>query len=294
MFFDGMSKAGIEKTIAAEALLNTACLLLNAKHAGSGNVPSAHMFSFDFTKQTDVSFYENVYFSRASGTLLLQEGYAGETRDVKESNGSSMTVSASKSPKYLMSFTPTGYANLNYIVINTYTSVSGSFTDQVKLYCGGQLVAESAELVNTGDSNRYALSFSNVLLDPNKTYDIYFITNREDSRILTTVEVQSTPVVFTEGSFETLDIAIPRDASKIVFCMYSIGQQPEVAVKIDDRSYESVVSEEDHAVNGLTGAACTARRYSIEFTPGVYSNAKIKVYFGASDSIADGCFGIFQ
>ena len=294
MFFDGMPKAGIEKTIASEALLNTSCLLLNAKHAGSGNVPSAHMFSFDFTKQTDVSFYENVYFSRASGTLLLQEGYAGETRDVKESNGSSLTVSASKSPKYLMSITPNGYANLNHIVVNTYTSVSGSFTDQVKLYCGGQLVAESAELVNTENGNRYELSFSNVLLDPNKTYDIYFITDREDSRIVTTVEVQSTPVVFAEGSFETLDIEIPMDASRIVFYMYSIGQQPEVALKIGDKNYESVVSEKEYVTQGLTGAACTARRYSFEFTPGAHSNAKIKVYLGAYDSITDGCFGIFQ
>ena len=111
---------------------------------------------------------------------------------------------------------------------------------------------------------------------------------------MTTVEVQSTPVVFTEGSFETLDIEIPMDSSRIVFYIYSIGQQPQVAVKIDVKNYESVVSEKEYVTHGLTGAACTARRYSFEFTPGAHSNAKIKVYLGAYDSITDGCFGIFQ
>ena len=288
--FTKLDTFGAQAISCADAAgINIAGLLLHSHHAGEDISFASRAAVGDLTRNEDASEYENVYFSRADGALLLQEGYAGETRSVKESNGSSLTMSASKSPKYLMSFTPTGYANLNYIVINTYTSVSGSFTDQVKLYCGGQLVAESAELVNTESSKRYELSFSNVLLNPNKTYDIYFITDRESSRIVTDVEVQSTPVIYTSGWLISQPVQLPAICERAVVHIYAGGTPFTLEYRLNGGAWNDAAPASEKQAASQTGAACTLSRFDLPLAGA--QTLELRMALPAADSVVYGYSG---
>lgn len=272
--------------------MNNAGLLLKSKHGGGDDSFAESVFASDITGLSDISSYSNVKID-GSGAHFLSSGYSGVTENIRNSDGTNISVSSSNSPKKIWTIKPSGFGALSSVTVKMTIGVYGSFTDQILLYCGGTLVAESDEYVKSDNNEQieFTCTFDGFVLDPNKTYDVYLKTNCTANRNLDSATITATPLIYTAGSVISNAIMLQAGHTRAAFYVYSSGTAPDVMVKLGDGSYESVAEKLSKQAVSQTGTVCTARRYEYEFLPGTYESITIKIEMNAADIVVYGCFG---
>lgn len=272
--------------------MNNAGLLLKSKHGGGDDSFAESVFAADITGLSEIASYSNVKID-SSGAHVLSSGYSGVTENIRNSDGSNISVSSSNSPKKIWTIKPSGFGALSSVTVTMTIGVYGSLTDQILLYCGGTLVAESDEYVKSDNNEQieFTCTFDGFVLDPNKTYDVYLKTNCTANRKLDRATITATPLIYTAGSVISNAIMLQAGHTRAAFYVYSSGTAPDVMVKLGDGSYESVAEKLSKQAVSQTGAACTARRYEYEFLPGTYESITIKIEMNAADIVVYGCFG---
>ena len=272
--------------------MNNAGLLLKSKHGGGDDSFAESVFASDITGLSDISSYSNVKID-SSGAHFLSSGYSGVTENIRNSDGTNISVSSSNSPKKIWTIKPSGFGALSSVTVTMSGSVANSFTDQILLYCGGTLVAESDEYVkNDGNlQSEFTYTFDGFVLDPNKTYDLYFKTTFSALRHISSATITATPLVYTTGNVISNEIMLQAGHTRAAFYAYTSGNAPDVMVKLGDGSFESVVEKLSKQAVSQTGVSCTARRYEYEFLPGTYESITIKLEMSGADIVVYGCFG---
>ena len=272
--------------------MNNAGLLLKSKHGGGDDSFAESVFASDITGLSDISSYSNVKID-SSGAHFLSSGYSGVTENIRNSDGTNIGVSSSNSPKKIWTIKPSGFGALSSVTVTMSGSVANSFTDQILLYCGGTLVAESDEYVkNDGNlQSEFTYTFDGFVLDPNKTYDLYFKTTFSALRHISSATITATPLVYTTGNVISNEIMLQAGHTRAAFYAYTSGNAPDVMVKLGDGSFESVVEKLSKQAVSQTGVSCTARRYEYEFLPGTYESITIKLEMSGADIVVYGCFG---
>lgn len=272
--------------------MNNAGLLLKSKHGGGDDSFAESVFAADITGLYDISSYSNVKID-SSGAHFLSSGYSGVTENIRNSDGTNISVSSSNSPRKIWTIKPSGFGALSSVTVTMTTSVANSFTDQILLYCGGTLVAESDEYVKNDGTlqSEFTYTFDGFVLDPNKTYDLYFKTTFSTLRHISSATITATPLVYTTGNVISNEIILQAGHTRAAFYAYTSGNAPDVMVKLGDGSFESVVEKLSKQAVSQTGVSCTARRYEYEFLPGTYESITIKLEMSGADSVVYGFFG---
>ena len=287
-------------TVGAQALaranaagINAAGLLLHSRHAGQDISFAQDVMAADLTRVKDAAAYSQLMFSSA-GAHLLASGYSGVTENIRNSDGTNISVSSSNSPRKIWTIKPSGFGALSSVTVTMTTGAYSSFTDQILLYCGGTLVAESDEYVKTDintSQSEFTYTFDGFVLDPNKTYDLYFKTTYSTLRHISSATITATPLVYTTGNVISNEIILQAGHTRAAFYAYTSGNAPDVMVKLGDGSFESVVEKLSKQAVSQTGVSCTARRYEYEFLPGTYESITIKLEMSGADSVVYGFFG---
>ena len=273
--------------------MNNAGLLLKSKHGGGDDSFAESVFASDITGLSDISSYSNVKID-SSGAHFLSSGYSGVTENIRNSDGTNISVSSSNSPRKIWTIKPSGFGALSSVTVTMTTGAYSSFTDQILLYCGGTLVAESDEYVKTDintSQSEFTYTFDGFVLDPNKTYDLYFKTTYSTLRHISSATITATPLVYTTGNVISNEIMLQAGHTRAAFYAYTSGNAPDVMVKLGDGSFESVVEKLSKQAVSQTGVSCTARRYEYEFLPGTYESITIKLEMNGADSVVYGFFG---
>lgn len=273
--------------------MNNAGLLLKSKHGGGDDSFAESVFAADITGLSDISSYSNVKID-SSGAHFLSSGYSGVTENILNSDGTNIGVSSSNSPRKIWTIKPSGFGALSSVTVTMSGGVYGSFTDQILLYCDGTLVAESDEYVKTDintSQKEFTCTFDGFVLDPNKTYDLYFKTTNSQISTISSATITATPLVYTTGNVISNEIMLQAGHTRAAFYAYTSGNAPDVMVKLGDGSFESVVEKLSKQAVSQTGVSCTARRYEYEFLPGTYESITIKLEMSGADSVVYGFFG---
>lgn len=273
--------------------MNNAGLLLKSKHGGGDDSFAESVFAADITGFSDIASYSNVKID-GNGAHFLSSGYSGVTENIRNSDGTNIGVSSSNSPRKIWTIKPSGFGALSSVTVTMSGGVYGSFTDQILLYCDGTLVAESDEYVKTDintSQKEFTCTFDGFVLDPNKTYDLYFKTTNSQISTISSATITATPLVYTTGNVISNEIMLQAGHTRAAFYVYTSGTAPDVMVKLGDGSFESVVEKLSKQAVSQTGVSCTARRYEYEFLPGTYESITIKLEMNGADSAVYGFFG---
>lgn len=286
--FTRLDAAGGKALSRADAAnVNLAGLLLHSRHAGEDISFAQRVMVADLTRREDTAQYSQLYFSSA-GARLLSEGYSGEEKAIRNPGGTSIVVYNNVSPLKIWTFTPSAYGRLSKITIKMSANSYGSFTDQLFLYSGGVLVASSDEYVKS-DSNAvlsFDYEFSNFLLDPNKSYDLYFNTTWASTRTISSATITAAPQIYTSGWSISRAVQLPEDAERAVVHLYAAGTAPTLERRFDGGAWSTVSAAATLSAASQTGAACKLYRYEIALSGG--ETMQLRVRQPAADSVAYG------
>lgn len=289
--FTRLDAAGGKAISRADAAnINLAGLLLHSRHAGEDVSFAQRAMVADLTRISDAAQYSQLYFS-SNGARLLDAGYAGETKAVRTASGANFVVYNSVSPLKIWTFRPSGYGALTKITIKMSANSYGSFTDQMFLYSGGVLVASSDEYVkaDTEAVLSFDYIFSNFVLDPNKSYDLYFNTTWASTRTITEATITATPLVYTSGWLLSRSAQLPDGAERAIVNVYAGGTQLMLERRFDGGAWSAVTAASTSSAASQTGAACKLYRYEIVLNGA--TTLQLRVRLPAADSVVYGFSG---
>ena len=276
-------------TVGAQALaranaagINAAGLLLHSRHAGQDISFAQDVMAADLTRVKDAAAYSQLMFSSA-GAHLLASGYSGVTENIRNSDGTNISVSSSNSPRKIWTIKPSGFGALSSVTVTMTTGAYSSFTDQILLYCGGTLVAESDEYVKTDINTsqaEFTYTFDGFVLDPNKTYDLYFKTTYSTLRHISSATITATPLIYTSGWLISPVQHLSQGRRQVHLNVYTGGTACTVEYRLDGGSWNVVDVYRTQAAASQTGAACTLRSYLFSIT----GNADLELRIGLPDA----------
>ena len=262
--------------------MNNAGLLLKSKHGGGDDSFAESVFASDITGLSDISSYSNVKID-SSGAHFLSSGYSGVTENIRNSDGTNISVSSSNSPRKIWTIKPSGFGALSSVTVTMTTGAYGSFTDQILLYCGGTLVAESDEYVKTDintSQSEFTYTFDGFVLDPNKTYDLYFKTTYSTLRHISSATITATPLIYTSGWLISPVQHLSQGRRQVHLNVYTGGTACTVEYRLDGGSWNVADNYRTQAAASQTGAACTLRSYLFSIT----ANADLELRIGLPDA----------
>lgn len=286
--FTKLDRSGTQAIACANAAsINAAGLLLHSRHAGQDISFARDAMVADLTHASDTAEYAQLCFTDA-GAHLLSSGYAGETISIRDENGSNIGVSASVCPRKIWTFRPSGYASLTSIQIEMVSSSSAILTDQLSLYNGDTLVAKSLEYVKSDTSSvrSFTYTFQNVILDPNKSYDLYFDTNLSSMRTISTATITATPLIYTSGWLISPEKYFPEYRHNLHLNVYAGGTTPTVAYRLDGGAWKSISAYSVTPAVSQTGAACQLHSFIFAVTEN--SVLELRFTLPAADSVLYG------
>lgn len=289
--FTRLDAAGGKAISRADAAnVNVAGLLLHSRHAGEDISFAQRVMIADLTRESDAAQYSQLYFSSA-GARLLGEGYSGEEKAIRQASGSSIVVHSGNSPLKIWTFQPGGYGALTKITIKMTANSYGSFTDQLLLYSGGALMAISDEYVkaDTEAAISYDYYFPNFVLDPNKSYDLYFDTTWVSTRTIATAKIVATPLVYTTGWLLSRPAQLPDGAERAIIHLYAGGTAPTLDARYPGGAWSAFTAAAAAAAVSQTGAACTLYRYELPLEN--LGPLQLRLSLPAADSVVYGFSG---
>lgn len=253
------------------ACVTAAGLLLHARHAGLDTGFAMRMATGDMTRVADAQAYSGVWFSE-QGARLPTPGYGGETQTIRTESGSSVVVHSGNSPVKLCSFQPSAYGRLNRITLNTVNNFGGTFTDTLKLYSGGRLVAPASLDAAGADTKVFVFNFHD-LLDPNQIYELYLETTNTNSRVVQTVQIEASPVTYATGEVITPPVWLPEGCGEVRVQLYAAGTLAAVQYRQEEGAWKTAGQLGRAPAVSQTGAACTRCGYRLS----VYGDADVQL-----------------
>ncbi len=286
---DGAAGRVISRADAAN--VNVAGLLLHNRYADRDISFAQNVMIADLARAADAQSYEQLYFSK-NGACVLSEGYSGETVSPRKPNGSAIVLSNAVSPVTLWTMQPDGYAELQKLNVVMVSNVSVKFTDQILLYSGGVLVARSNEYVKSDTTavRIFDYTFENVILDPNRTYEVRMTTTSPTARTIANATVTATPLVYTGGWLACHAADLPTGCERAIINVYAGGTAPQLEWRVNSGTYSVAASAGQTAAKSPSGVACRLYRYEIPLNADART-LQLRFHLLAADSIVHGVAG---